>query len=257
MTSNMTLHDVTATLAPITLHEIGAAELMDRVDRKFVIPARTLPGLLEACGADYRVLEIDGRRTHRYSTRYFDTRDLRMYNEHHANRLPRMKVRVREYVDSGTRYAEVKRRTNTGRTNKSRVRLTDGTDATRDAFTRAAGENTPLIEGNDLQFVVSVDYTRITLVRASASERVTIDLDVSMTSPDDNVRYASLAFVEVKQAEVGPSPFVTALTKADVREGSISKYCLGVAQLVGHAKSNRFKAAIARLERAEAKGEVA
>src|SRR5687768_2586669 len=108
---------------PVSLHEIGAAALMDRVDTKFVLPVGSVAGILASLKGGYRVLEVGGRRLSRYSTRYFDTPDLRLYHAHHAGRARRYKVRVRTYVDSEARYLEVKLRTNRGRTTKERVSL--------------------------------------------------------------------------------------------------------------------------------------
>ena len=66
---------------------------MDRVDTKFLLPAVSAPGILASLADGYRVLEVSERRLSRYSTRYFDTPDLRLYHAHHAGRGRRYKVR--------------------------------------------------------------------------------------------------------------------------------------------------------------------
>ena len=70
----------------------------------------------------YKVLTISGLRQGRYETRYFDTADYEMYTKHHNGKLNRYKVRFRTYVDSEMNFFEVKFKTNTGRTRKSRVK---------------------------------------------------------------------------------------------------------------------------------------
>ena len=68
------LHEVAAVadaFRSVSLHEIGAASLMDRVDTKFVLPAPSAADILGSLGGAYHVLEVSGRRLSRYSTRYF------------------------------------------------------------------------------------------------------------------------------------------------------------------------------------------
>jgi hypothetical protein len=243
------LHETAARFERIALDELGDAALMRRVDRKFVVPAGCVEALLATCVGAYRVLEVNGMRLSRYATRYFDTPELALYHAHHADRAPRAKVRIREYVDTGQRFVELKRRTNTGRTHKSRVSLNGAAAAALDAL-RDLPEfpATGLARSDMLGAVLDVDYTRITLVHRTAPERVTVDLNVALSHGARIMRYHGVAFAELKQPRIGPSPFVDALRSVGAREGAISKYCLGVASLVDGAKTNRFKPALARLK---------
>ena len=43
-------------------------------------------------------------------------------------------------------------------------------------------------------------------------------------------------------------PFLDALRAGWVRQGSLSKYCLGIAALAPEARTNRFRGALRRLE---------
>jgi hypothetical protein len=235
---------------PITLGELGDAALMQRVERKFVVPVGRLADLLARCTTEYRMLEVDGVRLNRYSTRYFDTPDLGLYHAHHAGRVPRAKIRVREYLDSGQRYVEVKRRLNTMRTNKARVHLNGSGAHPLDVVrTLPAYADSGLAQQTDLREVLVVSFTRVTLVRRSAAERVTVDVDVEASMGARVVRYPGVAFVEVKQVRAGASPVIDALRLVRARRGAISKYCLGVVALVEQAKKNRFKEAVAVLHR--------
>src|SRR5689334_9364519 len=94
----------------ISLEELGTAALMDRIDRKFLVPAAALPVVLRALSPHCRILDVNGQKLFHYRTRYYDTPELALYNAHHAGRARRYKVRVRSYNGSDTGYLEVKLR---------------------------------------------------------------------------------------------------------------------------------------------------
>jgi hypothetical protein len=253
-----TLREVAAAAGrfqPVSLHEIGSASLMDRVDTKFVLPALSVAGILESLGAEYRVLEVSGRRLSRYSTRYFDTPDLRLYHAHHAGRARRYKVRVRTYVDSEARFLEVKLRTNRGRTTKQRVSLAhDLLDPMQRLEHEALLGIDQALSLRELRESMVVDYTRVTLVRRNAPERITLDLMVRFSRAAESRAYPGVVIAELKQARRVRSPFLDALRAKGVRAGSLSKYCLGITALAPEARTNRFRGALRRLETTDGGG---
>ena len=69
--------------APISLAEMDAVRLMNRVDTKYLTDNRTLLAVLrDAAAAGYRVLVADGARISPYDSIYFDTDGLRMFTDH-------------------------------------------------------------------------------------------------------------------------------------------------------------------------------
>ena len=100
-----------------------------------------------------------------------------------------------------------------------------------------------------LHQTVQVSYDRITLVHRTRAERVTIDLNLTLAAGERRVQYPDLAFVEVKQAHREPSGIVSALRGHGVRARDISKYCLGVVNLVAGARTTRFRRRFAQLNR--------
>ena len=86
--------------APITLKEMDAVALLNRIDTKFVLTNRQLLDALAAVQQDYRVLSVNGQRLNHYRTLYFDTPDFDLYRLHVNGRADRYKVRTREYTDS-------------------------------------------------------------------------------------------------------------------------------------------------------------
>lgn len=234
-------------LETVPLARIGRAALMDRIDTKFLLPASAVPGLLQRCAEHYRILEVHGTVMARYNTRYFDTAELSLYHAHHAGRTPRVKVRVRTYLDSNAGFLEIKLKTNKARTLKARVPVDPSAPYPLTGLERESFAGLPL-EAADLRESVVVDYTRLTLVGRHEPERLTLDLMLTFTR-DGRVRaYPGVVVAEVKQARRGPSHFREEMRRLRLRDGSLSKYCLGIAVLEDGAKKNRFKGVLRRLE---------
>ena len=232
----------------VPLAELGSAALMDRIDTKFLVPAAVVPALLERCRGHYRLLEVGGRVLARYNTRYFDTPELSLYHAHHAGRTPRVKVRVRTYMDSNVGFLEVKLKTNKARTLKARVPINPDAPNPLERLERAGFYGLSLTAA-DLRESVVIDYTRMTLVRNDVPERLTLDLMLTFTRDGQVRSYPGVVVAEVKQERRAPSYFHEEMRRLGLREGALSKYCLGIASLAEGAKKNRFKAVLRRLER--------
>jgi len=259
-------------IAPITLAEVGQAELLDRFDSKFLLPLTEIPSLIEWIGPGYRVLEVAGTRASRYSNLYLDTPGRDFYLAHHAGVTPRFKVRIREYVETGTRFLEVKRREASGRTVKVRMPtelggagavVGDGTavvSALEELLDLRDGHGfSRALRGASLEPTLRVSYRRIALVQEGVGERVTIDLELAHTGVTGEGRgrtpIPGLAIVEVKQAGRAASPVLLALRRRHYRPGSMSKYCLALAEREPELKRNHFKPTfdrVARIARAHA-----
>ena len=231
----------------ISLAQLGHASLMDRIDTKFLVPASGVPGLLERCVGHYRLLQVNGRVLARYNTRYFDTPDLSLYHAHHAGRTPRVKVRVRTYVDSKIGFLEIKLKTNKARTQKARVALDPESLDPLERLERERFFGIALSPAQLRESVV-IDYTRLTLVGNDAPERLTLDLMLTFTRDGQVRSYPGVVVAEIKQERRAPSHFHEEMRRLGLREGALSKYCLGIAILEESAKKNRFKGILRRLE---------
>lgn len=241
--------ELAARFDPISLESLGGATLLEREDSRFMLPSGLVPPLLERLAGRYRILEVGGSRAGGYLTRYFDTPDLAFYRAHHAGRRPRFKVRIRAYRGSDPAYLEVKRKTNRNRTIKTRVPLAweEGTPerVRREALLRGVGA----LPSATLESSLFAEFTRFTLVGAGAPERVTVDLDLGFARDGRTLELPGLAIVEIKQDRHGRAFAREALRELGVREGSLSKYCLGIASLEPGAKRNRFLPALRRVGR--------
>ena len=134
-------------LQPVSLEALDArAELLQRVDTKYLVARAELAALLRDLSGDHDVLEVDGRRRFAYRSAYFDTPDLRAFHDHVRGVRPRFKLRTRSYLDSGLCVFEVKLKTADDDTDKRQVphppgapeRLTDeACSLVREALTEA------------------------------------------------------------------------------------------------------------------------
>lgn len=226
-------------------------KLLNRTDTKFVFSAELLPHILEELLPYYAVLEIGGKRTNRYRTLYYDTLNLTSYVEHHNGKANRVKIRVREYVDSDLRFLEVKRKNNKGRTIKSRKAIDkmghELSDDNRTFVTQHSG-----YEGADLLPVLVNHFTRLTLVHQFKEERLTIDLGLLFEQPNTNKKSEIMHIViaEVKQPRASKnSEFMKAVQRHRIREGSMSKYCVGMVLLNDAIKYNNFKERILNIKK--------
>jgi len=226
---------------PISLTQMRNVALLRRVDTKYVLSEAQLYQALTRLTADYDVLEIEGRRLHRYRTLYFDTPDFALYRQHHDGRRDRYKVRSRVYVDSGRAFLEVKHKTNKNVTVKSRLQTPEVVtqlDAQTDGFLhthfpRATEALEPQLRNS---------FYRITLVSKHSIERLTLDIDLSFQAGGMHASLPGVAIAEVKQEAFSlRSEFVGQMRALGVRSMSFSKYCIGVSLLYDQVKRNNFK----------------
>jgi hypothetical protein len=240
---------VTQLFEPITLSEMEGVKLMDRMDVKYLIPIHFLPEILSDAKQHYKLLEIDNQRICTYQTLYYDTKDLWLYHQHQAGKQNRYKVRSRNYVGSNLQFFEVKFKNNHGRTIKKRIKTNGIDEPYLHAESSAFLSKTCPLEPENLQGVMWVNYTRLTLVSKQNFERLTIDLELTFKNDLKEVQYAQIAIAEIKQEKVGVSPILGILKKYQLKSGSISKYCFGIISLFEGVKQNNFKKHLKRISK--------
>ena len=225
---------------PISLEEMDAVKLLDRMDRKYIFHTDRLEAILLNLKENYRILEVKGLKCSRYETRYYDTPGFEMYVQHHNGKLNRHKVRFREYLDSGIGFFEVKFKSNKGRTIKDRVKLrTD--NRTIDGETEFLLRKKTRYNASMLQEAIQVNYSRITLVHNEFRERLTLDLDLTYNFRGNLASFPTLVIAEIKQARSAGSPFCILMQDNFIPTLSLSKYCFGIASLNPDVKKNNLK----------------
>ena len=244
-------HLRTTSLAELT----EGAALMTRTDRKYVVPVGDLPALVNALPGldpDLKVLEIEGRRRHRYDSTYLDTPELEAYWRAARSRRHRFKVRTRHYVDTDLAFTEVKTRGPRGTTVKSRIPspgeasglaprplTSEDDDASSGASWPAPGS--AHVDVDALVPTLRTSYLRSTLWLPGSGARVTLDVDLSWSLPwEDTVgSVPGLAVVETKTA--GASTGVDrALWAQGHRPVRISKYGTGLALMLPDLPAHRW-----------------
>lgn len=258
-----------------SLIEQSGAALMDRVDRKFLIPVSLLPDLFSELSPFYTVLSENNQKAFQYNTHYFDSQKDLLYLQHQNGLLNRYKIRTREYVSSKQTFLEVKQKTNHFRTQKKRYLLAD-------KF-KNSNINDLLVPLTDQVFPplykkLLVKYERFTLKHKSEAERITIDVNLAFepifqahnaqvhTATDSTpaqARYLpEIAIIELKQEKhQRKTEFEQLVKKYALREMDFSKYCMGrILTLVDESldhfpeqlKYNRFKTSLMMLKQIRA-----
>ncbi|RQX00524.1 polyphosphate polymerase domain-containing protein [Micromonospora inaquosa] len=226
-----------ARLAPVTLAEaIDRAALQSRVDRKYVIAVDELPQLLDQLTPYARVLDIDGERTFRYESVYFDTPCLASYHCAAYRRRRRFKVRTRTYLDSAQCWLEVKISGARGRITKHRLPyLTEDRRTVRSGrgFVNEVLDRESILSNlaaRPFEPTLVTSYRRSTLLLPATASRVTIDTGLSWQDGDRALRLPDIAVVETKTSSA-PSLVDRILWQRGTRPVRISKYATGLAAL--------------------------
>lgn len=236
-------------IAPITLEEMDAIKLMNRIDRKFVITEANLADMLALAAPFYRVLVTESGKTNRYDTIYYDTPDRQMYTIHQNGKLDRKKVRVRTYVSSGETFLEIKHKNNHGRTKKKRIHVPSQAEAMAQGadflFERSG------YHAEELEQKVRTMFERITLANNDMTERLTIDMDLSFRNEATGLQSGlkDAVIVELKQDGRCSSRMLGILDSLGVKPFRVSKYCIGTVLTDPQAKSNRFKRKVRKIEK--------
>ncbi|MGY3519125.1 polyphosphate polymerase domain-containing protein [Micromonospora sp. PTRAS2] len=243
---------VLADLAPIDLAELtGRAALQTRFDRKYLLPTAEVPGLLAGLDPGTQVLEIDGRRSFRYESVYFDTPDLVSYRLTAHRRRRRFKIRTRTYVDSGLCWLEVKTEGTRGGTVKHRLPYHPGDSGTLSPgrtfvdgilATLGTGGGTGLA----LASTLTTRYLRSTLFLPTTASRATIDLGLCWEGGHGaRLELPGLAIVETKTGSTA-SHVDRLLWSHGHRPVAVSKYATGLAALRPELPCARWRRTLRR-----------
>ncbi|MEI6900218.1 MAG: polyphosphate polymerase domain-containing protein [Bacteroidota bacterium] len=245
---NQSIDPILNSFEPITLAELDAVRLLDRIDTKYIFNIDRLPEILKSLRFGYKILEIEMLRESSYQTIYFDTDQFLMYHQHQRGKLSRVKVRMRRYCDSGLSYFEIKHKTNAGRTIKRRVKNPEFS-------MEIIGESKELLEKRtslvteQLHPKLWVNYNRLTFASKDLMTRLTVDLGLTFSDGQNQKSFERLVIAELKQSNHEHSDFQSLMQMNGINDISISKYCLGITQLYDGVKKNNFKRKIISIQK--------
>ncbi len=245
------INDILNQFNPINLDELDHLKLMNRVDNKYILPVEKLEALLLDVKDKYRILEINNERIFSYHTKYFDTPDLRLYITHQNGKLNRFKIRCRTYMVNSISFLEIKKKTNKGKTLKSRIKVsnTENINSKGLEFIKSTLNEVPEQLGISSENL----FQRITLASFESKERITLDINLAFKNKKAGlVEKPFFAIAEVKsERAVGRSPIKESLKKLKIYPRGFSKYCMGTALLNPELKQNSFKKNLLYLNKLE------
>ena len=103
-------------------HVLSVAELITRLELKYILPLEALPSFLDRLPHTLAALDIDRRRIFSYESVYFDTDSFTLYRHHVQGRRKRYKTRTRSYCDTVDTMFEVKLKGRRDQSVKERLR---------------------------------------------------------------------------------------------------------------------------------------
>jgi hypothetical protein len=251
-TASSAIETAAQAFAPITLADLNlAAALQRRVDHKYIVHASRLDEVARQLEPTHRVLEIDGKRSFRYWTMYFDSESLSSYRGHIQRRRRRFKCRCRHYVDSGRFTFEVKLKGHRGLTIKKQMGYAETDTHALTAEARAFVADT-LREAYSLELeepllpALATEYSRVTLASPEDGERVTCDFDLRFSSPSGEQFQIRPEFLIIESKSLhGAGVADRVLRAGGSRPTKMSKYVLGIT-LSENGRGNDFRRILKR-----------
>lgn len=234
----------------IQLDELNDANLMRRMDIKFVFNEKHLYRILAQLKDQYDVLEVNQQPISQYKSLYFDTPNFQFYTDHHNQKNHRFKVRYRTYLNGNITFFEIKEKRK-GVTDKRRIPVEEPTFDLTKAKDELSFYTQILPQKNKLIPVLWNSYKRITLVHKEQKERITFDLSLSFEWEGNSFTKKDLVIAELKQEKLSHASFFYQLMKKEgIRPFRLSKYCLGILNLHSdkRIKHNRFKQKLLKLK---------
>jgi len=226
----------------ISLNDIKKIILLDRIDKKYIFNIVLLPQLLNKVKENYFILQANNTKLLTYQTYYYDTNNLLMYYDHHNKKPNRLKIRIREYVDTNTFYVEVK--------NKIKGYITSKKRRPIDSPTLSAKLNNFIetyspFKINEIKPTVNNSFKRIFLVEKNFNERITIDFDLKFYYNNINYSLNNIVITEIKRDKSKINSLLSNILKEyQIRPTSFSKYCMGMIFTQQTSKYNSFKKTI-------------
>lgn len=252
------LQDTLKVFAPISLQQLNASvSFLERIDTKYLVHVKDLSKIVKELEKDYFVLNIKDIRLFNYDNVYMDSKALDFYYAHERGDDIRVKVRTRNYVDSNLCFFEYKHKEG-NLIRKFRYQEDPKLFGTMDTeakhfFSSIYGS---LMEGAtkiDIEPMMKTTYKRFTLCSRYGDERITIDLDLSFTDPNNPnskvVELPHLAIIESKASSVS-SRSAKVMKKFGVKKAAwCSKYCLGLIYFDMVSSQKKFKDTIKFIEK--------
>ena len=171
------------------------------------------------------------------------------YHQHHNEKRDRFKVRFRKYDATNNLFFEIKKKNNQDRTIKNRISVKkvriDLEDSEMNLITKTISKSI-----KKLSQKLIIKFNRITLANNNLTERLTIDINLSVKNGKDVKLFDQLVISEIKQNKYNPkSDFIQILREMRIPEMRFSKYCMGILHIYKKIKYNRFKPKLTQINK--------
>ena len=171
------------------------------------------------------------------------------FNQHHNEKRDRFKVRFRKYDKTNKLFFEIKKKNNQNRTIKNRISVkkvkNDLEESEMNLVTKTIDKSL-----KKLSQKLIIEFNRITLANNSLTERLTIDINLSVKNGTEVKLFDQLVITEIKQNKYNPkSDFIQILREMKIPEMRFSKYCMGILHIYKKIKYNRFKPKLTQIDK--------
>ncbi|MGE0078785.1 MAG: polyphosphate polymerase domain-containing protein [Bacteroidales bacterium] len=237
-------------LQRISLKDAEKAQLMQRVDSKYLIPLAVSKELLNRITQSYYIVDNNGQTIPEYISDYYDTPDFTMYLDHQNRRPKRYKIRIRRYCATGDSFLEIKIKIPSGKTVKKRIPATDE-NLNESSIAEFVASKSPYAL-DQLVKTLETQFNRLTLVAKDYNERVTFDFNLKLSIPksERHELHDDICVLEVKRSKLkSNSDIAIILREMGIRPKGFSKYSIGCALLYPNIKNNNFKQTILYLKK--------
>lgn len=206
-----------------------------RNDIKFVGHESEINSLLQMMCKDFFIMEHEGFRLMSYRTKYFDTSDNIMFQDHQYNMCKRYKIRKRHYNNGDDFWLEVKEKID-GETHKYRVLNPKPNEI--ETFIQT---NSPYAFYN-LHNKLTVQNNRMTFIHKTLPIKITLDKNLKVSNSDGSkcISFPNLAILELKRENYSTFDLKW-IESCGFESCNISKYCVGMITLHPELKKKSFK----------------
>lgn len=208
----------------ITLEEAKQIKLFNRTETKYKCDFESACKFMQYLYENYFVVCENNISLFTYMSVYFDTPELKLYNEH-KNRVPsRQKIRIREY-SNGDKYLEIKTKSEDGKTSKQRIPIKQMNIYDNFVWVK---ENLKY-NIQKLNHVLNVKYLRLTFISQDYHERITIDFNIEFFNLLNNTnKKIGDVIIEIKQDNNCKSNIKEVIKTFNIEETHFSKYYNGL-----------------------------
>lgn len=233
-------------LPPAELIELqGAAALLSRRERKYLVPLSIATALATEINGGARALQINNSRSFKYASVYFDTPSETSFFTAAHRRRHAFKVRTRTYIDSNNCVLEVKRRGTRNTTAKSQLEysVTLGSELSHEALDFVSQTLGSDVRESMLRPTITTYYDRSTFLMPSDA-RLTIDTNFLATTPaGQQLTLDGIAIIETKSRSA-PTSADRALWRMGFRPVRLSKFGTSLVAMDPSRPSNRWTRAL-------------